>query len=106
MFKAIRVGLLLLVLVTVALGSWRTRTHSVEWKYDLPVNIYLINGDGSEASADYLKALTLVDFKPVEVFMREEAARHDQASSEGRMGDILATQSPTPPINVNYHLEY
>ena len=48
MFKAFRILILLLILIGVAFGTWRTKTRSVEWKYDLPVNMYLVNGDGSE----------------------------------------------------------
>ncbi len=105
MFKVIRIFILLFVLLAVALGAWRAKTRSVEWKHDLPVNIYLINGDGSEAAAAYLKSLTLADFKPVEMFMKEEATRYDRASKasiEVRMGGTLVTQPPAPPNNGNH----
>lgn len=104
MFKAVRIFILLLVLAVVALGAWRERNQSVEWRHDLPVNIYLINADGSEVTASYLSSLAAVDFKPVEAFMREEAVRYDrstQASIEIRMGGILSTQPPPPPSNGN-----
>ena len=102
MFKAIRIFILLLILAAVALGTWRAQARSVEWKYALPVNVYLINGDASEASAEYLKGLTLADFKPLEAFMQEEAARYghaSRASVEVRLGGILASQPPEPPRN-------
>jgi hypothetical protein len=102
MFKAIRIFILLLILAAVALGTWRAQTRSVEWKYALPVNVYLINGDDSEASAEYLKGLTLADFKPIETFMQEEAARYGHASRASvavRLAGILASQPPEPPRN-------
>lgn len=102
MFKAIRIFILLLILAAVALGTWRAQTRSVEWKYALPVNIYLINGDASEANAAYLKGLTLADFKPIEIFMQEEAARYGHASRASvavRLAGILASQPPEPPRN-------
>ena len=43
MFKALRIFILLLILAGVALGAWRAKTRSVEWKHTLPVNIYLVN---------------------------------------------------------------
>jgi len=107
MFKATRIFILLLVLVIVALGAWRERSQSVEWRHDLPVNIYLINADGSEIAASYLSSLAVVDFKPIEAFMREEAVRygrHSQASIEIRMSGILSALPPPPPSNGN-HLE-
>jgi hypothetical protein len=100
MFKAVRIFILLLILAAVALGTWRAKTRSVEWKYALPVNIYLINGDGSSVTDEYLRGLTLKDFKPIEMFMQEEAARYgheSRAAVEVRMGGIVSTQPPAPP---------
>lgn len=104
MFKALRIFILLLILASVALSTWRARTHSVEWKYTLPVNIYLINGDGSEAVAEYLRGLTVKDFKSIETFMLDEAQRYGRtsnASIEVKMGGIIETQPPEPPRNGN-----
>lgn len=102
MFKVIRIFILLLILAAVALGTWREKTRSLEWKYALPVNIYLINGDGSVVTAEYLHGLKLADFKPIEAFMKEEAARYgheSQASIEIRMGGLLPSSPPAPPQN-------
>lgn len=100
MFKIFRIFILLLILAAVALGTWRAKTRSVEWKYTLPVNVYLINGDASDVAAEYMRNLKLSDFKPLEAFMQEEAARYGHASRatiEVRLGGILATQPPAPP---------
>lgn len=102
MFKAIRVFILLFILASVAMGTWRAGTQSVELKHTLPVNIYLINGDGSAIVAEYLRTLTVNDFKPIETFMRDEATRYsrsDKASIEIRLGSIIGTQPPAPPRN-------
>jgi len=102
MFKALRVFILLMIFTGVALGTWRARTQSVEWKYPLPVNIYLINGDGSQAAAEYLRSLTAEDFKPIATFMLDEAERYgrsDQASIEMRLGGMIDSQPPAPPRN-------
>jgi len=102
MFKAIRVSILLLILAFVTLGTWRAKTHSVEWKATLPINIYLINGDGSANVTNYLRSLTVEDFKPIEKFMRDEAERYgrsDKASIEIRMGGMIEDLPPDPPRN-------
>lgn len=104
MFKTIRIFILLLILAAVALGTWRAKTRVAEWKHTLPVNIYLINGDGSGLTAEYLRSLTLANFKPIEMFMQEEAARYgreSQASVDVRLGGILESQPPAPPGNGN-----
>lgn len=102
MFKALRIFILLFILACVALGAWRAKNHSVEWKHILPVNIYLINGDGSAAATDYVRSLTVEDFKPIETFMRGEAVRYgrsDHASIEIRLGGKIEVQPPAPPGN-------
>jgi hypothetical protein len=102
MFKVLRIFILLFLFTFVALGAWRAKTQSVEWKYTLPVSIYLINGDGSAVAANYLRSLTEEDFKPIATFMRDEAARYGRsanASIEIRLGGIIDTQPPAPPRN-------
>ena len=74
----------------------------MEWKYRLPVNIYLINGDDSPVAAEYLRSLTVEDFKPIETFMSDEAARYGQKTRtliEIRLGGKIENQPPVPPGN-------
>ena len=100
MFKAFRILILLVILAAVGLGTMRAKSRSVEWKYALPVNIYLINADQSDTTAEYIRGLTLANFQPIEKFMREEAVRYDRgdrASIELRMGPTLTVQPPAPP---------
>ena len=100
MFKAFRIFILLFIFVVVALGAWRTSTRSVEWKYTLPVNIYLINGDNSDLSEEYLKKIQLAEFKPIETFLREEAFRYgreDYASIQVQLVGEIDTLPPSPP---------
>jgi hypothetical protein len=102
MFKALRIFILLMILTGVALGAWRAKAQSVEWKYTLPVNLYLINGDGSLVAEEYLHNLTVEDFKPIATFMHDEAERYGRsanASIEIRLGGTIADQPPVPPRN-------
>lgn len=102
MFKAFRILVLLLILFGVALGASRSKSRSVEWKYDLPVYVYLINADHSDEAAKYMRSLTVDDFKPITTFMRDEAERYDRSSSasiEIRLGGIIETLPPAPPRN-------
>ena len=97
MFRTLRIIILLFIFTGVALGAWRAKTQSVEWKYALPVNIYLINGDGGPVVEDYLRSLTAEDFKPIETFMRDEAERYGRSSSasiEIRLGGKIDAQPP------------
>jgi len=104
MFKVIRVFILLLILAGVAIGAWRDKILSVEWKSTLPVTIFLINADGSPVVTDYLHSLSVANFKPIETFMRDEAIRYDRASSasiEVKLGGIIDSQPPEAPHNGN-----
>jgi hypothetical protein len=104
MFKAFRILVLSFILLGVAEGAWRTQTRSVEWKYDLPVNLYLINADGSASVDQYLRSLSVDDFKPVKTFMLDEAQRYGRASNasiEIKMGGIIDSMPPAPPRNGN-----
>jgi hypothetical protein len=102
MFKVIRIIILLLILAVVAIGTWRDKIRSVEWQHTLPVIIYLINADGSPVVTDYLRSLTVTNFRPIETFMRDEAARYDRSSSasiEIKLGGILDSLPPDAPRN-------
>jgi hypothetical protein len=104
MFKAFRILILLLILAGVAYGTWRTKTRSVEWKHELPVSMYLINGDGSENVDRYLSGLTVDDFKPIKRFMRDEAERYGRSSNasiEIKLGGFIASLPPAPPRNAS-----
>ena len=104
MFRSIRIALLLFILATVAVGAWRMQTRSVEWKNTLHVTIYPINGDGSTATAEFLRGLSADDFKPIEAFMHDEAVRYGRAlnsSIEIHLGETIASLPPAPTINGN-----
>ena len=104
MFKALRIFILLVIFSVIALSAWRAKTQSVEWKYTLPINIYLINGDDSTVSTNFLRSLTVEDFKPIVAFMGDEAARYGHSASasiEVRLGRIIDTRPPAPPHNGN-----
>jgi hypothetical protein len=104
MFKFFRIIILLLLLAGVALGAWRAKTRSVEWKYTLPVNIYPVNADASTVSAEYLRNLKLKDLKPVEKFMKDEAVRlgrDSRASIEVRLHSTILSLPPEPPHSAN-----
>ncbi|MFQ6006314.1 MAG: hypothetical protein ACE5OQ_12505 [Woeseia sp.] len=76
MFRAIRIGLLLLVLFFVAVSSWLTQARSTDWNNSLWVKIYPINGDGSPVSRRYIDSLGVETFKAIEVFVARETKKY------------------------------
>jgi hypothetical protein len=75
MFKAIRIGILLLILFFVAVSTWLTQARSTDWNNTLWVKVYPINADGSEVAARYIDSLAESDFSGVEEFIAREIRR-------------------------------
>ncbi|MCX7219540.1 MAG: hypothetical protein NTY70_11585, partial [Burkholderiales bacterium] len=101
MFKTLRIAFLLFVLAAVGMSAWRAKTNSVAWKYTLIVNVYPINADASAATEAYVRALSVEEFKPLEKFMLDEATRRERAANasiELRLGPVLASVPPAPPV--------
>lgn len=104
MARAIRITILVLILVLVGIDAWRTRVASVEWRYTLPVTLYPINGDGSDAASTYIRQATVEAFKPIEAFMRHEARRYgvgDRASIEVALAEETDSLPPERPESSN-----
>lgn len=104
MFKSIRILILLFILLAVAVATWRSKANAVSWKYTLAVNIFPINGDGSAVAEAYVRALNIDEFKPIEHFMQDEAARYElnsNASIELHLRPVLASLPPAPPRAAN-----
>jgi len=79
MFKAIRIGILLLVLFIVSLSTWLTKARSTDWNNSLWVKVYPINADGSVASERYIETLSVDDFRSIETFIAREAEKYGRA---------------------------
>ncbi|MBU0482162.1 MAG: hypothetical protein KKG47_13785 [Proteobacteria bacterium] len=75
MFKAVRIGVLLVILVIVAGNAWLTKQRSASWDIPLEVVIYPVNGDNSQAADDYISGLDPDVFQPVERYMADEGKR-------------------------------
>jgi hypothetical protein len=76
MFKHIRIGILLMILVIVAGNAWLTGLRTTDWDIPLEAVIYPVNADGSAATSSYISSLEADDFKPVTRFMASEGKRY------------------------------
>lgn len=79
MFKAVRITVLLFILLLVAVNTWLAQARSTDWNNSLWVKIYPINGDGSQASDNYIKTLEPGDFDAIESFITREASRYGKS---------------------------
>ena len=76
MWKAIRIGFLLLVLAAVALQAWLDRVSTQSWQETLWVGIFPLNGDGTPQARRYIDGLSVKDFAGIEDFFAREAHRY------------------------------
>jgi hypothetical protein len=104
MFKALRIGILLFVLLNVALGAWLTKKRSTSWQQPLRVVIYPINADTSAASTAYIATLNDEHWQSIENFLHNEAQRFGIDNSlpvQVRLGPQVNSLPPVPPQNGN-----
>lgn len=104
MFKTIRIFILLFILAAVSYSGYRAKTQSVEWKYTLMVNVYPINGDGSELAENYISGLTNQEYASIEQFMLDAAEQYGKtqhASIQIRLQNKLNKKPPAPPDNAS-----
>ena len=74
--KRFRIAILLYILLFVALGELLAKLRATDWDDTLWVDIYVVNGAGSEAVEAYIDALAPDAFDAVERFFAEQAQAH------------------------------
>lgn len=100
MFKALRIAVLLLILLTVSLSTWLTQARSTDWNNSLWVKVYPINADGSASTQRYIDALELGDFVGIEAFIAREAKKFGRGLEQPlrmELGPPVAEQPPALP---------
>jgi len=104
MFEFLRKFSLLMLLFMVALSTYLSAQNATDWRETLWVQVYPIEGDGRERTANYIDALEADDFAGIERFMEREAERYAVAIERPvRMilGDEVGEKPPQPPITGN-----
>jgi hypothetical protein len=74
--KHLRIAFLLYILLFVALGEWLASWRSTSWDDSLWVNIYLVNGDGSAVTQQYLDGIEPDAFAGIEQFFAGQAREY------------------------------
>lgn len=100
MWKRIRITILLLILATVALETWRAQRAATSWRDTLQVAVYPINGDASYAAAQRIQALEADSFVDIEQFIAEEVKRYEVPTLQPvrlNLQQALNTLPPSPP---------
>jgi hypothetical protein len=99
LFRHFRIAVLLYILLFVALGQYLTARRSTDWNDSLWVDVYPVNGSGTEATQRFIDSLPADAFVAVEQFF-EEQIRDYGLSLERPFRIRLADQleDAVPPI--------
>ena len=98
--RRVRIGALLLVLVAVAFGEWRTGRALQAWEEPLWVGIYPIAADESGAVADWIDRLRAADFTGMETWLADQGRRWGLGVAMPFrlvLGEPVASLPPEPP---------
>ena len=97
LFKAIRVGLLLLVLVIVAGNHWLGMARLAAWDRPIWITVYPINADGAPETARYIDALDASDFNEIGAFFSRQAAAYGVDVARAAHFQLAAAPATAPP---------
>jgi len=101
MAKKLRVGVLLFILLTVAVGTWQARVRTTSWNRALDVVVFPVNADGTPETAAYIRSLGNEAFDPIKTFMRDEAREYgiDLLNPvDVYIGPEVEAIPPAPPV--------
>ena len=76
MFRIVRIGILLFLLVMVFVGAWQAKKRTTSWQQTVHAVVFPINADASAETQRYIAGLQESDFDPVEQFIEHEAAHY------------------------------
>lgn len=75
MWRAVRIGFLLLVLLIVAAQAWLDRFSTTHWRHTVYVGAFPVSADASPVTADYVAQLDQGRIDEVSAFVNTEARR-------------------------------
>jgi len=104
MFKKIRIGVLLFILLLVWAHTYLTHERLIDWDQPLSVVIYPVNADAGQATADHIAGLAIENYKPIEQFMQEQGTRYNLSLADPvllEMGPEVTVLPPAPPFGKN-----
>ncbi len=104
LFKAIRVGVLLLILLIVAGNHWLGKARLAEWDGPIWITVYPIPADDRPETLSYLRSLEAGTFEDVSRFFSREAQRYGlnlPKAAHFQLAPIPASLPPALPDNGN-----
>lgn len=97
MFRKLRILILLLILASVALASWRANSRLTAWEHTVHVAIYPVVADASPATARYVAGLTQERFDAIALWAQAEAKRYERPVLQPVMVHLAPQVKAMPP---------
>ncbi|GAC1451726.1 MAG: hypothetical protein PVSMB6_01840 [Steroidobacteraceae bacterium] len=97
MWRTIRIGLLLVILASVATQAWLDRVSTQSWRDTLWVGIFPLNADGTPQAQHYVAGLSVKDFAGIGEFFAREAHRYGVRADEPVHIELYPQGSQLPP---------
>lgn len=104
MLRKFRITILLLILATVLVGSWRSTARTTAWENTLHVTIYPIAADPSDTSRRFVADLKPEDFTLIGDWLEGEVHRYGRSILRPvaiNLAPPLASQPPPFPAGGN-----
>lgn len=97
MWRALRIGVLLLVLLVVAGQAWIDRFSTTHWQRTVFVGVFPVSADASAVTGNYLAQLDQGKIDEVSDFLTAEARRYGVAADEPIELTLYPTLATAPP---------
>lgn len=100
MFKKIRVFILLVILASVALGTWRASSHITSWENTVHVAVYPVAADDSPTTTRFISELNADSFADIGEWVQQESQRYGRGVLQPvvlRVAPPLLEKPPLPP---------
>jgi hypothetical protein len=97
MWRALRIGVLLLVLLVVAGQAWLDRFNTTHWQRTVYVGAFPVSADASTATERYLAQLDQGKIDEVDGFLKAEARRYGVSVDEPIELKLYPTLTLPPP---------
>ena len=97
MFCKFRILILLFILATVGLGTWRANSRLSTWEHSIHVAIYPIAGDDSPQTARFIAELGSDDFAEIAEWLQEQGKRYGRTVLQPIIIHLAPPVAARPP---------
>jgi hypothetical protein len=97
MWRNLRIGFLLLVLLVVAAQAWIDRFSTTRWQHTIFIGVFPVSADSSPVTADYLARVDQGKIDEVSDFVQAEARRYGVGVDEPIELQLHPTLASAPP---------